>query len=186
MPSNEVRIIGGKWKGRKVRFPDVKGLRPSLGRARETLFNWLAPTLPGSHCLDLFAGSGSLGLEAESRGAGHVTLVEQNARASAALREATGQLNATARVLRRDGLAYARATADVYDLVFLDPPFDHPELAERAAAVVLERQLLTPGGMIYLELPRRHGWADEALAGLYWHRQSRAGDVTFGLLATTN
>ncbi|MEN9806994.1 MAG: hypothetical protein RL756_1514, partial [Pseudomonadota bacterium] len=78
MATNEVRIIGGKFRGRKLRFPDAPGLRPTLGRSRETLFNWLVGDIVDARCLDLFAGSGALGFEALSRGARRVTFVEQS------------------------------------------------------------------------------------------------------------
>ena len=86
-PPNQLRIIGGQWRGRKLTFPDVPGLRPTGDRIRETLFNWLAPALPGARCLDLFAGSGALGLEAASRGARQVVMVESDHRAAEALRD---------------------------------------------------------------------------------------------------
>ena len=85
MASNEVRIIGGLWRGRKLRFAATRGLRPTLGRVRETLFNWLAGEIRGARCLDLYAGSGALGLEALSRGAAEVTFVERNRKAAASL-----------------------------------------------------------------------------------------------------
>ena len=86
MSNNEVRIIGGQWRGRKLTFPNRQDLRPTLGRVRETLFNWLAPHVQGSRCLDLYAGSGALGFEALSRGAAEVTFVERDRKAAAALK----------------------------------------------------------------------------------------------------
>ena len=94
MANNEVRIIGGQWRGRKLRFPDRPDLRPTLGRVRETLFNWLAPDIHGAHCLDLYAGSGALGFEALSRGAAEVTFVERDRKAASALQANVELLNA--------------------------------------------------------------------------------------------
>lgn len=184
MIANEVRIIGGIHKGRKLRFPDVPDLRPTLGRVRETLFNWLAPYIDGSRCLDLFAGSGALGFEALSRGARHVTLVESNRRALAALRENAARLGCDAsraeivglpaeRVLRRPG--------EAFDIIFLDPPFAADALDTSVALIHRERRLAT-GGFIYFELPRR---ADAAFDHYTMYRQGTAGDTRFGLLRET-
>ena len=93
---NELRIIGGKWRGRRVRFPSLPELRPSPDRVRETLFNWLAPVIEGARCLDLFAGSGALGLEAASRGAAKVVLVDRDPRVHAALLASIAQLDGDA------------------------------------------------------------------------------------------
>lgn len=125
-PPGSVRIIGGRWRGTKLPVPDVGGLRPTADRVRETLFNWLQPALPGARVLDLFAGSGALGLEALSRGAREAHFVEQDARAYDALRESVARLDAgaVAHVHRADALAWLRAPLHGrFDIVFLDPPF---------------------------------------------------------------
>ena len=107
--TNQLRIIGGQWRGRRLEFPDLPGLRPTPDRVRETLFNWLAPVLPGARCLDLFAGSGALGIEALSCGAAEVVFVERQPRAVHALRENLARLNAAgARVEAVDALAWLR------------------------------------------------------------------------------
>lgn len=123
----EVRIIGGRWRGTRLPVTDVAGLRPTADRVRETLFNWLMPVLPGARVLDLFAGSGALGLEALSRGAAQAVLVEHDAAAAASLRASVQRLQAQARVVDGDALHWL-ASADAAgqapaDIVFVDPPF---------------------------------------------------------------
>lgn len=154
--SNSVRIIGGEWRGRRIRFPAAPGLRPTSDRRRETLFNWLAPDLPGSRCLDLFAGSGALGFEALSRGAARAVLVE-------ASREVAAALAANARTLAagdRCRVVHARAerflarAAEPFDIVFLDPPFARPALVADACAR-LDPAWLAPQARVYLELDAR-------------------------------
>lgn len=183
---NEVRIIGGKWRGRKLRFPDHPGLRPSLGRARETLFNWLVADIPGARCLDLFAGSGALGFEAESRGAQEVVLIDADRRVAAALKDSAKALHATARVLQREAHRYLKSRTDSIDIVFLDPPFAEPNLAVTAVQIIAERGLLAPRGAIYLELSAKGpiGPPDigDRLHGLSWYKSSIAGETVFGLL----
>ena len=122
---NRIRIIGGTHRGRRLAFPDAAGLRPTPDRVRETLFNWLMPHLPGARCLDLFAGSGALGLEAVSRGAREVVLVDANPAVVKSLQENLRLLGETerARVIRSDALAFLRKETDApFDIVFLDPP----------------------------------------------------------------
>jgi 16S rRNA (guanine966-N2)-methyltransferase len=178
MASNEVRIIGGLWKGRKLRFPDVPGLRPTLGRVRETLFNWLGTGIRGARCLDLFAGSGALGFEALSRGAASVTFVERNRKAAAALRANIETLGAdSAEVVARSAETYLAAARDrKWDVVFFDPPFSD----DRALALLeaVRASLLAPEGLIYVERPRRSPLplAAEMI------KQSTAGECHFGLL----
>jgi 16S rRNA (guanine966-N2)-methyltransferase len=121
-----VRIIGGRWRGSKLPVPASPGLRPTSDRARETLFNWLQPMLPGARVLDLFAGSGALGLEALSRGAREALLVERDPALAQSLRETCARLEAgaAATVLRADALELLRAPLHGrFDLVFVDPPF---------------------------------------------------------------
>ena len=183
MTKNEVRIIGGKWKGRKLRFPDRPGLRPSLGRARETTFNWLVGSIDGAACLDLFAGSGSLGFEAESRGAASVVLVERDRRTAAALKSSATVLGAHGRVIVSDAQKYLRSAATPFDLIFMDPPFAQPELAASAIRSVLDRALLAPDGAIYVELPRRWALPAELHEELIWRKSAIAGEARFGLLA---
>ena len=124
--NGRVRIIAGDWRRRSLEFPAVDDVRPTPDRVRETLFNWVAPVLEGSRCLDLFAGSGALGLEALSRGAGQATFVDQSRALMRALRANLGTLGASnATVVEEDVLAYLGRgnSGDAVNLVFLDPPF---------------------------------------------------------------
>lgn len=124
-PTGVVRIIGGAWRRRLLRFPAADGLRPSPDRVRETVFNWLGQDLDGLSCLDLFAGSGAFGLEAASRGARRVVLVEQAPAVVVALRANAALLGAGSRVEVQagDALQFAAACAERFDVVFLDPPY---------------------------------------------------------------
>jgi 16S rRNA (guanine966-N2)-methyltransferase len=125
--SGKVRIIGGRWRGTRLDVADAPGLRPTSDRVRETLFNWLQPVLPGARVLDLFAGSGALGLEALSRGAAAAVLVERDARLAAALRATAARLQGgeAASVVQADALAWLHGQPDGgFDLAFVDPPFD--------------------------------------------------------------
>lgn len=149
----QVRIIGGHWRGTRLQVPPLPGLRPTPDRVRETLFNWLQPVLPGARVLDLFAGTGALGLEAVSRGAAAALLVERDPRACEALRELVARLSAqdAVTVLRGDALAVLDAPLHGrFDIVFLDPPFD-----AGAWPAVLERlpPWLAGDAWLYLESP---------------------------------
>src|SRR5574344_2111444 len=122
--TGQVRIIGGQWRNTRLAVPDRPGLRPSSDRVRETLFNWLMPRLPGAAVLDLFAGSGALGLEALSRGAAQATLVEKERQLAAAISAVASRLQANARVEASDALAWlARPPGQRFDIAFVDPPF---------------------------------------------------------------
>lgn len=179
--AGEVRIIGGQWKRTRLAVPVLPGLRPTPDRVRETLFNWLGQDLTGWRCFDTFAGTGALGLEAASRGAASVLLVEQDAALAARLQQHVQRLQAQAVQVRRgDGLAQLRqCPAASLDLVFIDPPFGSTlfQSALQAAA-----QALAPQGRIYLEAPQ--AWDDAALAplGLTVLRHLRAGMVHAHLL----
>ena len=174
--SHEIRIIGGAWKRTRIAVRDLPGLRPTPDRVRETLFNWLGQDLSGWRCLDVFAGTGVLGLEAASRGASEVLLVEQDRSLVEAIGTTLLRLKAQGvRVVRGDGVATLRQSAPAsLDLVFLDPPFDallfEPALRAAAAAVA-------PSGWVYLEAPV--AWTDASLApfGLSVHRYLKAGAV---------
>ncbi|MBA3773738.1 MAG: 16S rRNA (guanine(966)-N(2))-methyltransferase RsmD [Ramlibacter sp.] len=179
--AHEVRIIGGQWKRTRLAVPDKAGLRPTPDRVRETLFNWLGHDLAGWRCVDAFAGTGALGLEAASRGAAHVLLVEQDADLVSLLRAVQAKLDATAvKVERANGLSVlARLPPASVDLVFLDPPFDagvHDKALAAAAAAI------TDEGVIYLEAP--HAWDDGKLAPyrLSLLRHLKAGAVHAHLL----
>lgn len=179
--TGKIRIIGGQWRGRKLVVPDRAGLRPSSDRVRETLFNWLQAHVAGARCLDLFAGTGALGLEALSRGASRAVFVERDGRLAEALREVSNAWPGAERmrVVEADALAWLDACREPFDLVFVDPPF-----AERLHARVLERlggDRLAPGGLVYVE----HGGDDEEPApgtGFAVVRNKRVGQVRMMLL----
>ena len=174
-----MRIIGGQWRGRVLNFALVEGLRPTGSRIRETLFNWLMPILPGSRCLDVFAGSGALGFEALSRGAASCLLVEKNATAIKQLNQSINLLGtANARAIQADALAYLQhPPAELMDVVFLDPPFVLGVWDE--AIRLLEQHWLADVAYVYIEAPKGHC----ITAPTHWHlhRQKDAGQVTYRL-----
>ncbi|NKC00404.1 MAG: 16S rRNA (guanine(966)-N(2))-methyltransferase RsmD [Pseudomonadales bacterium] len=177
--SQEVRIIGGKWRGRKLRFHSTPDLRPTLGRMRETLFNWLRPEITGTHCLDLFAGSGILGFEALSQGASKVTLVDSHRAATDQMRLCAQTLQTTASVEVRcqDALSFLRRSADTYwDIVFLDPPYKTPGLLIDAITVLATKP--KPPRWLYIE-SRDVEAIQLNLAGLGFDttKSTRAGDA---------
>ena len=181
LPPREVRIIGGQWKRSKLPVADLPGLRPTPDRVRETLFNWLGQALDGWRCLDAFAGSGALGFEAASRGAGDVLLVERDARLVRSLESTRERLSAkTVRVVAGDGVAHMkRLGAGSLELVFVDPPYDS---AAAQPALAAAAPLLAPGGWIYFEAGQPLEEPLAASIGLTVHRRSRAGQVHFHLL----
>jgi len=159
-PSGRLRIVAGKWRSRLLPIADEPGLRPTSERIRETLFNWLASTIEGSRCLDLFAGSGALGLEALSRGAGEVVFVENSARTAAALKEAVNMLEASgARIHKADAIKYLKSEPEPFDIVFLDPPFA-ADLIEDLCRLLSEGNLLAEGARVYLEQDRERPLPD--------------------------
>ncbi len=174
--ANRVRIIGGRYRRRLLDFPDRAGLRPTPDRVRETLFNWLGQDLPGWTCLDLFAGSGALGFEAASRGAGRVVMIERERAACAALETNRDLLGAGGiDILRADALAWLANNRETFDLVFVDPPFDS---GLAAAVLVGLAPHLKSGGYAYVE----QGAAVIAPPGFIIHRSGRAGRSHFALL----
>jgi 16S rRNA (guanine(966)-N(2))-methyltransferase RsmD len=196
----QIRIIGGAWKRTPLPVLDLDGLRPTPDRVRETLFNWLGQELDGQICLDLFAGSGALGMEAASRGAARVVMVERNARAAKQLRANQERLEASAvEVVEADALRLAAGMRpESYDVVFLDPPFEGDLLA-RALQVCLP--LVKPHGALYIEsaLPldrlisnqaedvaARGGCPFPTLADWRVVRHGRAGAVFYHLLRRGN
>jgi len=177
---NELRIIGGKWRGRHVQFPSLPQLRPSPDRVRETLFNWLAPVIAGARCLDLFAGSGALGLEAASRGAAQVVLVDREPRVLEALKASVARLgNDGIDVVCDEAFAYLTRARGVFDVVFVDPPFG-AGLAVRACAALAASGRLAPGARVYVECEAEAG--PPALPeGWMLLRSRRAGRVGYHL-----
>ena len=184
-PSGRLRIVAGKWRSRLLPVADESGLRPTSERIRETLFNWLASTIEGSRCLDLYAGSGALGLEALSRGASEVVFVENSAVAVAVLKESVTALDAAgARIQKTDALEYLQGDPEPFDIVFLDPPFA-ADLLEDLCRLLGERDWLAAGARVYLEqdhdrpLPRLpDGWTVL--------KQKTAGKVRYMLVTATD
>lgn len=177
--AGQVRIIGGRWRGTRLPVPDMQGLRPSSDRVRETLFNWLQPALPGARVLDLFAGSGALGLEALSRGAREAVLVERDPRLVEGLHASVERLQAAdhAHVVRADALALLRTPLHGrFDVVFVDPPFRD---ALWDAVLRLLPQWTSDDAWLYVEAPS----AAEVATGGQWqpHREGRTRDVHYAL-----
>ncbi len=185
--SNQLRIIGGEWRGRKLHFPDAPNLRPTPDRVRETIFNWLAPIIHGARCLDLFAGSGALGLEALSRGAAFTTFVDNHKKVILALHSHLDLLKANdrAEVLNFDGVKFLshdnfiNTEARVYDVVFLDPPY-HLDLMEKVVPLLEENNCLADNAMLYLEIEKRQSLPE---LPVNWKKikEKTAGEVSYFL-----
>jgi 16S rRNA (guanine966-N2)-methyltransferase len=179
--SSKLRIIGGRWRGRKLSFRPEEGLRPTTDRVRETLFNWLQPVVDGARCADLFAGSGALGLEALSRGAAHCDFVDTS---PAALRQISAHLKTLGAADRGEchaGPAEAfllRAQAS-YDIVFVDPPFGHG-LAGPCCTLLARQHLIAEGGRVYLECAAGEP-LPETPSSWILHRDKQAGGVAYRL-----
>ena len=149
----EIRIIGGLYRGKKIHFPSVEGLRPTPDRVKETLFNWLMHDVRDARCLDAFAGSGSLGFEAFSREASQVVFVEQSTAAHSNLQKIIRQFNSPKlKLIKGDARSYLQQSVEQYDLIFLDPPFADDYLPSCITSII-KNQLLKSGGLLYLETP---------------------------------
>jgi len=179
--SGSVRIIAGNWRGSKLPIADLPGLRPSGDRCRETLFNWLQPHLRGAVCADLFAGSGALGMEAASRGAARVVLIEKNARAANVLQENIDRLKGEhVEVILGDAMAWLQEQApQSINIVFIDPPFGL-QLESRALEVLELGDVVKPGGFVYVETARSEAGQ---VPGPGWElvREKALGEVRMGL-----
>jgi 16S rRNA (guanine966-N2)-methyltransferase len=178
-PPGKLRIVAGSLRGSKLAVPDRAGLRPTSDRVRETLFNWLAPVIDGARCLDLFAGTGALGIEALSRGAGSCTFVESDRTLARLIEENLARLKvANARVTADDAEAMLGGTAQPFDIVFLDPPFG-AELWNESARRLESGGWLSADARIYVESPAE---AELALPPTWMlHREGRAGGVRYAL-----
>lgn len=184
---NELRVIGGRWRSRKIRFPDADGLRPTANRIRETLFNWLQFRIEGKRCLDLFAGSGACGIEALSRGASEVVFVENSPESARAIRENLEQLEGNGIVHCADALSWLRTPRNDdrgFAIVFMDPPYT-ANLEILCCALLEQSGRLLPGSLVYLE-------SDKDLpAGEFpsnWRRlkHAKAGLVYYSLFERTS
>ena len=179
MPANEIRIIGGEWRSRRIRFSQRAQLRPTPDRVRETLFNWLGQDLTGRTCLDVFAGSGALGFEAASRGASRVVMVERDREAYAALASNRDVLGASwVELARTDALEFVRHDRSQYDVIFLDPPYAS-DLAARVLPLLPAR--MAPDAWLYHEAASRLEWP----AGWTVCKQGKAGQVIYQLVKRT-
>jgi 16S rRNA (guanine966-N2)-methyltransferase len=185
--SQQVRIIGGRWRSRKLQVADIDGLRPTTSRVRETLFNWVALDCPGAHVLDCFAGSGALGFEALSREAKQVTLFEKDPRAYKSLllqadrlvhgSMEMGQFN----IQQGDALQLIPYLPLKYDLVFIDPPFSEGHLKQAVLDVLLQSERLNPGAKLYLEWPKYEKF--ELRSNEFsWLKQKKAGQVNYAMV----
>ncbi|MBB5017396.1 16S rRNA (guanine966-N2)-methyltransferase [Chitinivorax tropicus] len=176
MYRNKVRIIGGEWKRRQLAFPDQDGLRPTSDRVRETLFNWLGQDLTGLSCLDVFAGSGALGLEAASRLAKRVQMVEMSREVVQAIRQNVQWLSANnVEVVQADAVRFLTQCRDQFDVIFLDPPFKSDLLAR---TLPLAAACAKPEGVIYVE----SATVPDLPTGWQIRRQGKAGAVHYLLL----
>jgi 16S rRNA (guanine966-N2)-methyltransferase len=173
-----IRIIGGLYRGKKIPVPAQEDLRPTPNRVRETLFNWLMHDIREARCLDAFAGSGSLGLEAFSRGASHVTFIEQSAQAYQQLHQVIKQFNSPKlHLLQTDAYQYLQSQGPSYNIVFLDPPFAHNAL-DSCLHYLSSSSIVEPEGLVYIE-------SDKApvLDATCWQqiKLQQAGQVVYGL-----
>lgn len=178
--TNQVRISGGEWRSRLLRFPDAPGLRPTPDRVRQVVFNWLGQDMHGLNCLDLFAGTGAMGFEALSRGAKSLTMVEKSTLAYRALLENQQSLRTElVKIFNQDALTFLAQDQQLFDVIFVDPPYNQgwldkllPELGSH----------LAPDGAVYVE-------AEFALADmLHWQvaKHGKAGNVFYHLLKSSN
>ncbi|CNC43234.1 16S rRNA (guanine(966)-N(2))-methyltransferase [Yersinia pseudotuberculosis] len=178
--AGQIRIIGGKWRGRKLPVPDSPGLRPTTDRVRETLFNWLAPMIQGARCLDCFAGSGALGLEALSRYASKATLLEADRQVAKQLSDNLTLLKAeNGQVVNTNSLQWLAQPGQPFNLVFLDPPFRRGLLAE-TINLLEQFNWLAADAWIYVEAEAESAVADVP-ANWLLHREKIAGQVAYRL-----
>ncbi|PSW04975.1 16S rRNA (guanine(966)-N(2))-methyltransferase RsmD [Photobacterium lipolyticum] len=175
-----IRIISGRLRGRKLPVHDVEGLRPTTDRVKETVFNWLAQDIYQARCLDLFAGSGSLGFEALSRGAEYITMLELDKKAANQLQQNLATIGETnAEVINTDSLKYLAQPGTPHDVVFIDPPF-RKDLIQNVIERLEANHWLTPHAMIYIEAEKELG---ELTTPAHWrlHREKTAGQVCYRL-----
>ena len=178
---SSVRIISGSKRGSKIQFLAARGLRPSGDRIRETLFAWLQTSIAGSHCLDMFAGSGALGFEAASRGAARVVMVEKNTAAVESLRENVQRLQfKNIDIFAADAFTdKLKLAGHQFDVLFVDPPFAE-NLHQPAIDLIQQRQLLKPDAMVYVETDKRAG-ALQVPEHWQLFREKAAGEVRIQL-----
>jgi 16S rRNA (guanine966-N2)-methyltransferase len=181
--SNQLRIIGGRWRGRKLQFPDRPGLRPTSDRVRETLFNWLQHEIQDARCLDLFAGAGALGIEALSRGAQHCDFIDLDPIAASSIQTHLQTLggHGISAVHCCEALSWLDThVSHPWDVIFIDPPFDGALIA-RTLQRLIHHSALSDSTLVYVELARTDPLAFNSKQ---WEtlRQKQAGEVQFRLL----
>ncbi|WP_144392439.1 16S rRNA (guanine(966)-N(2))-methyltransferase RsmD [Pleionea sediminis] len=177
-----VRIIGGRWKGRRLKFIEVAGLRPTLDRVRETLFNWLMHDIHGARCLDLFAGSAALGIEALSRGAKEVVFVEKNKKAADFIHKNLQDLEfSNYKVFNTSAEVVIKKNETPYDIIFVDPPF-FQEYLQTTLKSINNEKFVTPGTLVYVE---REKHSDEIEFPENWERlkEKQVGGLEFYLFS---
>lgn len=178
--SGFIRLISGQWKGRKLPVREVEGLRPTTDRIKETLFNWLAAEVRDSRCLDLFAGSGSLGFEALSRYARHVTMVEMDKGAAQQLSKNLSTLQSQqATIIQRDALSLLAEPGEPFDIIFLDPPFRR-DLLDTVCQRLESGGWLSDDALIYIER-EREGGAPQLPTNWHLLKDKQAGQVCYQL-----
>lgn len=170
---SKIRIIAGKWRGRKLDVIDSPGLRPTPDRIRETLFNWLQQEIVGARCLDLFAGTGALAFEALSRGAAEVFMIESNAKIVETLKQHAETLGCEGHTIQlADATSWLKQGINGFDIIFLDPPFGQGYI-EQCCEVINEESLLKPNGLVYIESEKDLALPD----GWEIRKQTKAGNV---------
>ena len=175
-----IRIIGGKWKGRKINFPEQLDVRPTGNKTRETLFNWLHGELFDAKCLDLFSGSGALGLEALSRGAKYVRFIEKNNKTARYIKKSLSEFEKEVtgeEVICADAIEWIQKNNEVFDIVFIDPPFNGDQIYEICQKV---EETGVAKRLIYLEW---HSEIDSSLLPEQWNliKRKKSGSVFFAL-----
>lgn len=178
-----IYIIGGKYRKKKINFPNTPNLRPTTNRIRETLFNWLMHDIRGAACLDAYAGSGALGLEAISRGANFVTLIENDMLVYQGLKKTiTTFSNEPIKLIREDIEAYLKKTSEEFDIIFMDPPFSQP-FPKLCIDFLANNEVLKTGGLMYIEY---HSSLE--INPKIWEniKTKRAGQVTYALYKKLN
>jgi len=177
----QVRIIGGQWRGRKLPVPEVDGLRPTPDRIRETLFNWLMTDCPGAMVLDCFAGSGVLGFEALSREARHLTMIESNSRAWRNLdRQVEDLRDDRITLISGDAIGLIAQLKHQFNMVFIDPPYGLAQLRQQVLESLIEHRRLLDGAKVYLEWPLGEQF-QLPHSGLSWLKQKIAGRVNYAI-----
>ena len=181
MKSRQIRIIGGRWRGRKLSVIDSEGLRPTPDRIRETIFNWLAADCPSASVLDCFAGSGVLGFEALSRGAGYVVAFEADSQAARSLHKQAEKLNTgDIEIIQGDVIRLIQGISRKFDMIFIDPPYTKPHLREQIFRQLELQQLLNENAKIVFEWPKSMVFQLPS-DNLQWLKQKSAGQVNYAI-----